>query len=82
MQSMFSRELDLHLDYVGREENASPAVGSMRVSNNEQEAILTEAIGPPTSVGDQTAEKPKAATPPRRRGRGKEASRKKKKKAS
>ena len=82
MQSMFSRELDLHLDYVGREENASPAVGSMRVSNNEQEAILTEAIGPPASVGDQTAEKPKAATPPRRRGRGKEASRKKKKKAS
>ena len=82
MYAMLGRDLKIDLEYVGREENASPAVGSFRVSNQEHEAILTEAIGPLTEAASATGSKPKSTAQPRRRGRGKEAARKKKKKAS
>ena len=61
---------------------STPAVGSFRVSNREQEEILTEAIGPAVKIGSTPASKSKSVTTPRRRGRGKDAARKKKKKAS
>ena len=48
MQSMFKKHLELDLTYIGRHESASPAVGSMTISNLEQKTILDEAIGTPT----------------------------------
>ena len=79
---MLGRELELTLDYIGREENASPAVGSSRVSDAEQEQIVTEAIGPLSRADSATKSKSQSTATPRRRGRGKDAARKKKKKAS
>jgi hypothetical protein len=45
MQSMFKKYLDLDLRYIGRQESASPAVGSLNISNVEQTTILDTAIG-------------------------------------
>lgn len=39
-------ELDVEVRYIGRDTSATPAVGSKRQHKSEQEAILTEAIGP------------------------------------
>ena len=46
MESSLRRMLGLQLDYVGRNENPSPAVGSLSISNLEHLAILDEAVGP------------------------------------
>lgn len=83
INSMLPRNLDLHLEYVGRQENASPAVGSSRVSRMEQEAIMTEAIGPPAMADSEakdgsTSRNMTKTSNQRRRRRGKDATRKKK----
>jgi 2-oxoglutarate dehydrogenase E1 component len=39
-------ELGIEARYIGREASATPAVGSKRKHKKEQEAILSEAIGP------------------------------------
>ena len=53
MDSSLRRMLDLELQYVGRNENASPAVGSLSISNLEHLAILDEAIGPLPAEGEE-----------------------------
>ena len=45
MQSMFKKYLAIDLEYIGRQESASPAVGSLTISNIEQATILDTAIG-------------------------------------
>ncbi|MEC9158536.1 MAG: 2-oxoglutarate dehydrogenase E1 component [Planctomycetota bacterium] len=45
IESRFRRMFGLDLEYVGRDENASPAVGSLSISNLEHIAILDQAIG-------------------------------------
>ena len=45
MQTMFKKHLNLDLRYIGRHESASPAVGSLTISNLEQKTILDMAIG-------------------------------------
>ncbi len=42
----FREELGVSLGYIGRAASASPATGSERVSNEQQQAIMSEAIGP------------------------------------
>ena len=44
--------IDLDLAYVGRDESASPAVASMKMHNQEQEKIMINAVGLPTSRTD------------------------------
>ena len=46
--------IDLDLAYVGRDESASPAVASTKMHNQEQEKIMINAVGLPTSVADAT----------------------------
>lgn len=41
--------LDFDVTYVGRDENASPAVASHKVHLQEQKKIMIDAIGLPTS---------------------------------
>ena len=45
IESRFRRMFGLDLEYVGRDENASPAVGSLSISNLEHIAILDRAVG-------------------------------------
>jgi len=42
-------EIDLDLSYVGRDESASPAVASAKMHAQEQEKIMINAVGLPTS---------------------------------
>ena len=44
--------IDLDLAYVGRDESASPAVASTKMHNQEQEKIMINAVGLPTSRTD------------------------------
>jgi 2-oxoglutarate dehydrogenase E1 component len=46
METSLRRHLGLKMLYTGRNENASPAVGSSLISKQEQIAILDEALGP------------------------------------
>ncbi len=52
----------LDLEYVGRDENASPAVGSLSISNLEHMAILDRAVGSLESGQDEPAATVPAAT--------------------
>ena len=85
MNSILRRDLGLEPEYIGRDENASPAVGSSKVSNQEHEVILTSAVGPPSAPGSEAAGAKSSKSPsrksttPRSRGRGKDSSGKKKK---
>ena len=58
METTLNRLLGVRLSYTGRDENASPAVGSMLISTQEQKRILDEALGPIPSAdsGEATAE--------------------------
>ena len=59
MQSMFKKYLAIDLEYIGRQESASPAVGSLTISNIEQATILDTAIGTESGDDDPTSEEPK-----------------------
>jgi 2-oxoglutarate dehydrogenase E1 component len=43
----FRTEMGIELPYLGRPASASPATGSERISGEQQQAILAEAVGPP-----------------------------------
>ena len=45
-------ELGIEARYIGRETSATPAVGSKRKHKKEQEAILSEAIGPEAAASN------------------------------
>ena len=45
IKHLMDEKMGVKLSYVGREENASPAVGSLIVSNREHNTILDEALG-------------------------------------
>jgi len=63
MKHLLDEKLGMQLTYVGREENASPAVGSLLVSNREHGSILDEALGtPPTGEANSDVEKKPAAS--------------------
>ncbi len=53
-------QLDLPLTYIGRPTSATPAVGSKSKSKYEQEAILSQAVGP-LEKSDKAGEKGKPA---------------------
>ena len=63
MQTMFKKHLDLDLIYIGRDESASPAVGSLTISNLEQKTILDVAIGSDAPDEDPTDHAPDEAPP-------------------
>ena len=63
MQAMFKKHLDLDLTYIGRDESASPAVGSLTISNLEQKTILDVAIGSETPDEEPTDQAPDEAPP-------------------
>jgi 2-oxoglutarate dehydrogenase E1 component len=45
VEAILRDELDLELPYIGRAASASPAVGSLRIHQQEQQQILDQAIG-------------------------------------
>jgi hypothetical protein len=49
--------------YTGRNENASPAVGSSQISQQQQRTILDEALGPltPMKTNEKTDQQPLAS---------------------
>jgi len=49
--------------YIGRKASGSPATGSKAKHKQEQEAILTEAVGPPPSAESAKKDEPASATP-------------------
>jgi len=51
-------ELDLDLPYIGRDENASPAVASFKMHQQEQEKILVSAIGLPSEPSEDETQQP------------------------
>ena len=55
--------LDLELAYVGRDENASPAVASMKMHTQEQDKIMINAVGLPTSTDEVASDQTKPTTP-------------------
>ncbi len=55
--------IDLDLAYVGRDESASPAVASTRMHNQEQEKIMINAVGLPSSDADTTRNQTKLTAP-------------------
>ncbi len=55
--------LDLELPYVGRDENASPAVASMKMHMQEQDKIMINAVGLPTSADETTVDQAKPTAP-------------------
>ena len=63
MEHSMKHMFGIELDYVGREENASPAVGSMLVSNREHATILDNALGslPSTEPSTSLEQKPAAS---------------------
>ena len=61
----FRTDLKIELPYIGREPSASPAVGSKHVHKQQQEEILTEAIGPaPAAKAADMQAKPADAKAP------------------
>jgi 2-oxoglutarate dehydrogenase E1 component len=63
----FQTDLKLALPYIGREPSASPAVGSKHVHKDQQEEILTAAIGPapaPAAKASEVQPKPTDAKAP------------------
>ena len=56
MREMLQDRMDLIVPYVGRDENASPAVASTKMHAQEQERIMIAAIGLPSDSGDARAE--------------------------
>ena len=59
-RQMLADRLDLEVPYVGRNENASPAVASFKMHVQEQHKIMIDAIGLPTThedAGRQETEK-------------------------
>jgi 2-oxoglutarate dehydrogenase E1 component len=63
MEHALKHHLGIDLQYTGRDENASPAVGSMLVSNREHAKILDEALGelPSTDPSASVEKKPAAS---------------------
>ena len=55
--------LDLELAYVGRDENASPAVASMKMHTQEQDKIMINAVGLPTSADVAASDQTEPTTP-------------------
>ena len=55
METSLNRLLGLRMIYTGRDENASPAVGSSQISRQEQNRILDEALGPVTEIAEKPA---------------------------
>ena len=55
VEAFFREELGLELIYVGRRENATPAVGSSRIHAREQHEIMDLAIGRPSEDTTDTA---------------------------
>ena len=55
--------IDLDLAYVGRDESASPAVASTKMHNQEQEKIMINAVGLPTSADGAASDRTKPTTP-------------------
>ena len=55
--------IDLELAYVGRDENASPAVASMKMHTQEQDKIMINAVGLPTSADEAASDQTKPTTP-------------------
>ncbi|MCH2160862.1 MAG: 2-oxoglutarate dehydrogenase E1 component [Phycisphaerales bacterium] len=53
IQTTMADTFDIKINGICRDESASPAVGSSKVHAQEQEAILTEAIGSRTPSGQQ-----------------------------
>lgn len=45
IEDKLREELELDVPYIGRAENATPAVASMRMHLQEQEKIMIEALG-------------------------------------
>ena len=58
MQGTMTDLLDIHIRDICRDQSATPAVGSSRIHAQEQEQILTAAIGPSTTK-DTTSAPPK-----------------------
>jgi 2-oxoglutarate dehydrogenase E1 component len=54
----FREELGVSLPYIGRPASASPATGSERVSNQQQQAILDRAVGPMAAAKADAAPAP------------------------
>jgi 2-oxoglutarate dehydrogenase E1 component len=54
INEQFAVQFDTHLRYIGRPENDSPAVASMKMHASQQYQLLIEAIGinPPTTEND------------------------------
>ena len=52
LKTTLADQLDLDFPYVGRDENASPAVASAKMHEQEQKKIMITAIGLPTTAAD------------------------------
>jgi 2-oxoglutarate dehydrogenase complex dehydrogenase (E1) component-like enzyme len=50
MDAYCREALEITLGYIGRDANASPAAGSVRMHEQEQERIMVMALGLPTKV--------------------------------
>lgn len=63
METSLNRLLGLKMVYTGRNENASPAVGSSQISQQQQRTILDEALGPltPMKTNEKTEQQPLAS---------------------
>lgn len=59
MQAKLWDELEVEVEYIGRPECASPAVGSSKIHEREQMQILEEAIGEAPSDDESSSDKKK-----------------------
>jgi len=55
VESWLRERFDITAQYVGREANSSPAVASMRMHLQQQERIMINAVGLPTTENETTA---------------------------
>jgi 2-oxoglutarate dehydrogenase E1 component len=61
MEDKLREQLNLTLQYIGRDEHASPAVASEKMHRQKQEKIMIEAIGlPATDAGDRRPDQPRS----------------------